>query len=193
MSYFGIPTSLATSIFWYPYGPRHILVSLRVNQDHILVSLRANAIFWYPYGPNMSYFGIPTGQTCHILVSLQGCQCHILVSLQPAIYHSRVIPSFDIPLLRLGTSSHSPPEPARVVIYPFLLNTILSTMSDDYDEPSRRGMSALYLAGTVVGTILVLAAFKATFDIDIIGRPGRYRNFGTRPASNPRRTSWKAS
>ena len=42
-------------------------------------------------------------------------------------------------------------------------------MSDDYDEPSRRGMSALYLAGTVVGTILVLAAFKATFDIDIIG------------------------
>ena len=42
-------------------------------------------------------------------------------------------------------------------------------MSDDYEEPSRRGMSALYLAGTVVGTILVLAAFKATFDIDIIG------------------------
>ena len=30
-------------------------------------------------------------------------------------------------------------------------------------------MSALYLAGTVVGTILVLAAFKATFDIDVIG------------------------
>ena len=28
-------------------------------------------------------------------------------------------------------------------------------------------MSALYLAGTVVGTILVLAAFKATFDIVI--------------------------
>ena len=30
-------------------------------------------------------------------------------------------------------------------------------------------MSALYLAGTVVGTILILAAFKATFDIDVIG------------------------
>ena len=42
-------------------------------------------------------------------------------------------------------------------------------MSDDYDEPSRSGMSALYLAGTVVGTILVLAALKATFYIDIIG------------------------
>ena len=42
-------------------------------------------------------------------------------------------------------------------------------MSDEYDEPSRRGTFALYLAGAVIGTILVLSAFKAAFDIDVVG------------------------
>ena len=42
-------------------------------------------------------------------------------------------------------------------------------MSDEYDEPPRRGTSPLYLAGSIVGTILVLSAFKAVFEIDIVG------------------------
>ena len=160
MSNFGIPTGLPqpSSNFGIPTGQPMSNFGIPTGQLHISGSLRVKHVkFRDPYGSNMSNFGIPTGQTCQISGSLSF-----------AIYHSKVIPNRDIPLLRC-TSSHSPPEPARVVIYPFLLNTILSTMSDDYEEPSRRGMSALYLAGTVVGTILVLAAFKATFGIDIIG------------------------
>ena len=42
-------------------------------------------------------------------------------------------------------------------------------MSDEYDEPPRRGTSPLYLAGSIIGTILVLSAFKAVFEIDIVG------------------------
>ena len=38
----------------------------------------------------------------------------------------------------------------------------------EYDEPSRRGTSALYIAGTILGTILVLSAFKVAFNIDIV-------------------------
>ena len=38
----------------------------------------------------------------------------------------------------------------------------------EYDELSRRGTSALYIAGTILGTILVLAAFKVAFNIDIV-------------------------
>ena len=42
-------------------------------------------------------------------------------------------------------------------------------MSDEYDEPARRGIAPLYIAGTIVATILALSAMKATFGIDVIG------------------------
>ena len=43
------------------------------------------------------------------------------------------------------------------------------TEDDEYDETRKRGSVPLYIAGTIITTILLLAAFKSTFGIDVVG------------------------
>lgn len=43
------------------------------------------------------------------------------------------------------------------------------TEDEEYDETRKRGSVPLYIAGTIITTILLLAAFKSAFGIDVIG------------------------
>ena len=42
-------------------------------------------------------------------------------------------------------------------------------MSDEYDEPTKRGTSPLYMAGSIIYTILALSALRSMFGIDLVG------------------------
>ena len=42
-------------------------------------------------------------------------------------------------------------------------------MSDEYDEPTKRRISPLYIAGSIIGTILVLSVLRSMFGIDLVG------------------------
>lgn len=45
----------------------------------------------------------------------------------------------------------------------------MTAEDEEYDETRKRGSVPLYIAGTIITTILLLAAFKSAFGIDVIG------------------------